>query len=182
MLGVLAAGCGGSVHAARSSPTTTATTAPATSTTIGSTTTTVDATRAAILAAYRAEWADYSVVDTFPINPLDPRLSLHATGKQLITDRQALTRLSLLGHYDRGAVDLAPVVTEVDASTATIMDCLFDHSVEVDGRSGAPQEAPNAGHTLDRFSMAEIDGAWYVSDSTIIKSGKLEDTCTPLGA
>jgi hypothetical protein len=183
MLGLLTAGCGGgSVHAARSSPTSTPTSAPATSPTVGATTTTVDATKAAILAAYRAEWADYDAVDTFPINPLDPRLSLHATGKQLITDRQALTRLSLLGHYDRGAVDLAPVVTDMDGDTATIMDCLFDHSEEVDGRTGVPQEAPNAGHTLDRFSMAEIDGAWYVSDSTIIKSGKLVDTCTPSGA
>jgi hypothetical protein len=49
----------------------------------------------------------------------------------------------------------------------------------VDGHTGAPQEAPNVGHTLDRFSMARIDGAWYVSDSTIIKSGKAVDACRP---
>jgi hypothetical protein len=106
---------------------------------------------------------------------------MHATGHQLTMVREALTRLSLLGHYDQGTVDLAPVVTEINSDTATITDCLFDHSVEVDGRTNSPVEAPNAGHTLDTFKMSRVDGAWYVSDSTILKSGKVVDACTPSG-
>ncbi len=55
-----------------------------TASTVAPTTTTVDPTKAAILAAYRAEWADVIAVSgKYPINPHDPRLSLHATGTQL---------------------------------------------------------------------------------------------------
>ena len=112
------------------------------------------------------------------VTPQDPRLAAHATGKQLTFERQVLTQLSVSGHYERGTVEFNPIVTGISGDTATIMDCDFDHSVEVDA-AGNPVEQPNVGHTLLKFTMARLNGTWYVSDSTIIRSGKTEDACAP---
>jgi hypothetical protein len=145
------------------------------------TTTTLDPTKSAILAAYRASWADYVAVShSFPVKPLDPRLALHDTGNELTADRKALTQLSVQGHLNVGQTDLEPVVTSVSGDSAVITDCLFDHSYEVDAVTNKPVEQPNVGHTLDHFEMARIDGKWYVADSTILKSGKTEDACAPV--
>jgi hypothetical protein len=174
-LAVTAACSGGTHHTA--APVTTTTSPPPTS---ASTTTTVDPTKAAILESYRAEWADFlAVADSFPVRPLDMRLEAHATGNQLHSVRQALTRLSLQNHYDQGPTVLSPVVIAVDTDAATVLDCIFDQSVEMDSRTKAPVERPNAGHTLDRFAMSRVNGKWYVSDSTIVRSGRTEDACVP---
>ncbi|HEX9549335.1 MAG TPA: hypothetical protein VF942_18480, partial [Acidimicrobiales bacterium] len=163
--------CSGGGHSNANKTTTT--TAPAT-------TTTLDPTKAAILAAYRASWADFiAVADTYPVNPLDPRLPAHDTGKELTGVRQALTKLMVQRHYNRGSTELNPVVTSVLDDAATAMDCIFDHSVEVDGSTNTPVERPNVGHTLLRFTLSRINGNWFVSDSTALKSGRLEDACTP---
>lgn len=169
--------CAGGGHPKASAGTTTTT-----PTTVASTTTTVDATKAAILAAYRAEWADFlAVAETFPVRPLDPTLSAHSTGKQLMAVQNALTHLSLLNHFNRGPTDLAPVVTAVNGDTATVTDCYLDHSVEVDYRTNTPVEQPDVGHTLDRFTMTRVNGSWFVSDSTIMGSGRAKDACVPAG-
>jgi hypothetical protein len=153
--------------------------AATTTTMSGVTTTTVDATKAAILAAYRAEWADVIAVDTvYPVRPLDPRLKAHATGKQLLAIQQALTKLRLLNHYERGTTDLSPVITAIDGDSATIHDCILDHSVEIDFESNSPVEKPNVGHTLDMYTMTRLSGLWYVSDSIVLGSGKSGDACT----
>jgi hypothetical protein len=162
-------------------------TPPATTTTVstkaGVTTTTLDPTKAAILAAYRASWADYiAVAETFPVKPLDPRLAQHDTGTELTGDRKALTQLSVLGHYNVGPTDLAPVVTSSTGNSAVVSDCVFDHSFEVDARTKSPVEQPDVGHTLYRFEMSRINDTWYVSDSTMLKSGKTEDACSPTAA
>jgi hypothetical protein len=151
-----------------------------TSTTGGTTSTTIDTTRAAILAAYRAEWSEFiAVAETFPVNPLDPRLAIHSIGNQLTAERKALTRLSVLGHVNRGPTDLAPVVSTVSASGATVTDCIMDHSVEVDHRTNSPVEPANIGHTLDQFTMTNVDGNWLVSNSMVLGSGKTKDACVP---
>lgn len=158
----------------------TTTTTTTTSSVVGVTTTTVDATKAAILAAYRAEWADFiAVAETFPVNPLSPRLAIHSIGNQLTAERQALTRLSLLGHVNRGATDLAPVVSTQTENGATITDCIMDHSVEVDNRTNIAVEKANVGHTLDQFTMTKISNAWFVSNSMVLESGKTKDACEP---
>jgi hypothetical protein len=181
MVGVLTVGCGGgSVHAARSAPTTPTSVASTTTTTIGSTTTTVDATKAAILAAYRAEWADFlAVAETFPVQPLDPRLAAHASGKQLTHIQQFLTALSLKSHFGEGTVDLSPSVTSVTADTAIVTDCFFDHTVEADGRTRTPVEQPDTGHTLGQATLKLTGAGWQVADTTTIKSGKDQDSCAP---
>lgn len=159
---------------------TSASTSTSMSTTAGVTTTTVDATKAAILAAYRASWADYVAVShNFPVKPLDPRLAQHDTGNELVGVRKALTQLNLSGHYNVGTTDLTPVVTSVSGDSAVISDCVFDHSYEVDAATKKATEQPDVGHSLDHFSMARIDGTWFVSDSTILKSGATEDACSP---
>lgn len=120
-----------------------------------------------------------AVAETFPVNPLEPRLKLHAIGKQLTSEQQALTRLSLLNHFNRGPTDLTPVVTSVTGETATLTDCILDHSVEVDYRTNHPVESPDVGHTRDNFTLIRVNGAWFVSDSTVAASGRTTDACTP---
>jgi hypothetical protein len=144
------------------------------------TTTTVDPTKAAILAAYRAEWADVIAVDTvFPVHPQDPRLAQHAMGKQLTAIQQALTRLNVMSHYEKGQTELSPTVASIDGATATVRDCIFDHSVEVDSKTSSSVESANIGHTLDLFTMTKVGEKWYVSDSTVQGSGKSGDACVP---
>ncbi|MDQ6947619.1 MAG: hypothetical protein M3256_15455, partial [Actinomycetota bacterium] len=77
----------------------------------------------------------------------------------------------------KGATELSPVVTSVAGDSATVRDCIFDHSVEVDHKTNSPVELPNLGHTLDIFTMTRVAGKWYVSDSTVVGSGKAADAC-----
>ena len=176
-----ATACAGGGHPKAAAGTTAGSTTSTTS--VANTSTTVDATKAAILAAYRASWADFlAVAETFPVKPLDSRLRDHDNGKELTGVQQALTRLSALGHYNVGSPELAPVVTSIDHDTAVVTDCIFDHSMEVDAATHKPVEQPNVGHTLDRFVLTRSNGIWYVSDSTILGSGRTGDACTPTAA
>src|SRR5215471_15228042 len=120
-------------------------------------TTTLDPTTAAILSAYRANWAEIEAVgSTFPINPQDPRLSLHATGVELQAEQNSLAKVHQAGHFERGPLDLNPEVTSLTGDMATVMDCDFDHSVEIDAVTMKPVDQPDLGHTLVRFTMAQI--------------------------
>lgn len=175
------AGCSSNTNhgtAARTTaaPSVTSTTAAVSS----STTTTVDPNVDAVLTAYRAHWDDFiAVAEAFPVKPLDPRLAAHTTGRQLTSEQQALTRLSLQGRYASGTIEPHPVVQSLTGSTAVVVDCGFDHSVELDGKSHAVVEGPDVGHTQAQATLSLVDGRWLVSDSTILKSGAKEDTCTP---
>jgi hypothetical protein len=177
---MLTCGCSSNRDAAPAKSTTT--TVELTTTTVPvSTSTTVDPVSAAVLAAYRAHWDDFiAVAETFPVKPLDPRLAQHATGKQLTSEQQFLTQLSVQGHYAKGGIESHPVVTAINSTTATVNDCGFDHSVEMDGRSNTAVGTPDVGHTQSRSTLALINGNWFVSDSTILKSGGKEDACTPV--
>jgi hypothetical protein len=181
-LSLMVAGCGGGHHVAALPPTTSTQPATTTSTEAATSTTTVDPTTVAILAAYRAEWADFlAVAETFPVQPLDPRLAAHATGKQLTNIREFLTTLNLKGHYGVGSVDLAPSVTSMNGDTATVTDCFFDHTVETDGRTHTAIEQPDAGHTLGKATLTLVAGSWLVSDTVTISPGKAQDACTATG-
>jgi uncharacterized protein YchJ len=134
----------------------------------------------AILAAYRADWADFeAVAESFPIRTQDPSIGAHATGKHLDAEREALSRLSVIKHYQRGLTDLAPVVTSIIGDTATLTDCLFNHSVEVDYQTNAAVAPSDVGHSRQQFILVKVEGAWYVSDSTTVASGKTGDACKP---
>ncbi|MDQ6949658.1 MAG: hypothetical protein M3256_26275 [Actinomycetota bacterium] len=164
----------GGTGSAHPVPPTTTSTVPAV------TTTTLDPTSAAILAAYRAHWDDVIAVDTvFPVLPLDPRIGNHAIGKQLTSERAALAHLNLVGHYEKGSTEFSPVITSISGDIATLSDCILDHAVEYDKRTDMPVEAADVGHTLDIFTLNRVKGVWYVSDSTVIKSGKTGDACAP---
>ena len=134
----------------------------------------------AILAAYRADWADFAAVaESFPIRTQDPSIAAHATGKHLESERQALTQLSVMKHYQRGLIDLAPVVTSIIGDTSTLTDCLFNHTVEVDYQTNAAVAPPDVGHSRQQFTLVKVEGGWYVSDSTTVASGKTGDACKP---
>jgi hypothetical protein len=148
-----------------------------TSTTAAVTTTTIDATVAAILAAYRASWADYlAVVTQFPVQPTDPRLSLHTTGVELDTIHISLTKAWLASEYAVGTIDLAPIVTAVNGATATVNDCYFDHTKIVNGKTGVTVNTGDTERTLINATMTLDAGTWKMANYQKVGSG-----CTPAG-
>jgi hypothetical protein len=134
------------------------------------------------LSAYRAASEAFdAVAGAYPVNPADPRITQYDTSKDLAFVRNQLTLLKLKNHYQQGTVELHPVVTSVNGTTAIVTDCDFDHTVEVDATTKQPiaGSTPDVGHTLLRFTMTFVDSSWKVADSTIVKSGAKEDACTP---
>jgi hypothetical protein len=152
-------------------------TSPTSSTSTAVTTTTVVPAVAAILAAYRASWSDYlAVVTQFPVHPTDPRLGSHTTGVELDTIHINLTRAALTAEYAVGTIDLSPVVTAVNASTATVNDCYFDHTKIVNGKTGATVSTGDTERTLINATMTLDAGIWKMANYQKVGSG-----CTPAG-
>jgi hypothetical protein len=142
------------------------------STSAAATTTTIDPTRSEILSAYRRDENIYlSIANHYPIVPLDPRLPQAMTGAELKTVGSRLAVAAMDGQYGSGTVDLAPVVTAVNGTAATISDCLFDHAIIVDGRTGQPITAPATQTSLEKVTMTLENGTWKISDEHMEGSG-----------
>ncbi len=155
---------------------TSSSTAVSTSITAGVTTTTLDPTKAAILAAYRASWADYiAVAHNFPVKPLDPRLAQHDTGKRTTSViSKALTQLNLMGHYNVGTTDLAPVVTFGKLVTRLLLwtVCLTIHLKSMPEQRSLSSNLTSGIHSIisnDTESM--VSGCVRFDDPKIGKDG-----------
>lgn len=154
------------------------TTGPPTSTAVSSSTTPTtslrDATTAAIVAGYRAEDAAFdAVISQYPVNPADPRLPATMTGLRLSTVVSSFQVLRIQGRYavDAATAELAPVVTDSNSTTATISDCLFDHSRIVDRRTGQTISGPDTRRTLEQVNMQLDAGTWKVSGFEQVGAG-----------
>lgn len=131
------AGCGGSEGSADDDATTeaTATTAPQMST---------DA--AAVLAAYKAQWADF-VRASDPPDPDAAYLADHMTGKVLASSHDELQKFEAEGIGLRGAVQTDASLVEMADGSAVIEDCNRDNTKTylvatgevVDTSSGEPR-------------------------------------------
>lgn len=125
-------------------------------------TTTVDP-RPAILAAYRAHWADViEAGKTADAN--SPRLDDHATGETLKTVRANYRKLQSDGEVVRGTVRLHPRVTSVRGSTAIVSDCNdATDFLRYDAKTGAPKEQRKTDIVEAEVTLRLINGAWLVS-------------------
>jgi hypothetical protein len=125
-------------------------------------TTTVDP-RPAILAAYRAHWAD--VIEAGKTTDWrSSRLDDHATGETLRTVRDNYRRLHADGEVVRGTVRLHPRVTSVQGSTAIVHDCNdATDFLRYDAKTGAPKEQRTTDIVDATVTLRLINGAWLVS-------------------
>jgi hypothetical protein len=170
----VAAACGGSSHHEASPPSTTHALAISTTTAAPTTSTTLDPTKAAILAAYRASWADFDVVAThYPVDPTNPVLTNHMAGNQLIRVRNSLTALKLQDLVLQGPpVDTSlALVNQIIGNAAVVADCDFDPSVSVKGTTGQPIDKPTTRRTLINAELQLISGTWKVTKSTTVRVG-----------
>jgi hypothetical protein len=114
--------------AATTSPDDTSTSEPSTT---DATTTTLDAEEE-VLAAYRDFWEVYLEVGGMT-GPFDPEmvgsiLRSRSTGPEYDHLFDLFQADRLAGQVRRGTLDLAPAVVSLDGSTATVSDCIDDHT------------------------------------------------------
>lgn len=139
---------------------------PTQSTSAPSPSTTVDpqaAARAAVVAAYRAYWADV-VVASHTADWQSPRLDDHARGQPVQAVRNHLLLLKQEGLVGRGDMRLAPKVVSLTASTAKIEDCQdLTGFLKYDAKTGALRDRPSGNRYLAKATLTRIDGQWLVT-------------------
>jgi hypothetical protein len=133
----------------------------------GEANTTAAATQHAVLAAYRDSHLEYlAVAETFPVNPVDPRLGAHITGPELLHVQAQLTQMRTDDQFIQGTIDLAAKVTSVTDTSATVTDCNLDRTVFVDGKSRQLLSQPSTQRTLVYAKLELSGGVWKVFEFT----------------
>jgi hypothetical protein len=118
------AACSGDSDAKDAAATSTTTGPAATSTsTSTATTATTEDQEAAVLAAYRAFWADV-VAAGKTADWQSPRLARHATGKVLARVRGQFRALDSQGFVALGTIKVSPRIVRLAGKKATVQDCV----------------------------------------------------------
>jgi hypothetical protein len=122
---------------------------------------------AAVLAAYRAEWAafEHALADA---NPEDPELLATMVAPQLTGVRANLAVDQQQGMVGRGTFTLHPKITSLAATTATVVDCAYSTSVLVYAKTGKPVP-PITPPESDgvQATLVLTGGTWKVSKQTV---------------
>ena len=138
------------------------------------TSSTADPTAAAVLQAYRAEWAafEHALADA---NPEDPELLATMVAPQLTGVRANLAVDQQQGMVGRGNFTLHPKITSLAATTATVVDCAYSTSVLVYAKTSKPVP-PITPPESDgvQATLVLTGGTWKVSKQ-IVTDGK----CAP---
>lgn len=140
----------------------TSTSSPRTSSSASSSTT-VTADEATVLSGYRSFWDAYLAAAN-PMDPQNPVLAQHATGKQLETIQRAFLARRAGGEVIRGTLDLAPRVVSVVGDKAGVRDCYLDNTGVYDAATGARKDTASGVRHLVTASMQLDGGEWKVSD------------------
>jgi hypothetical protein len=121
---ILALGaCSGDSDAKDAAATSTTGQAATTTPTSTATTATTEESEAAVLAAYRAFWADV-VTAGKTADWQSPRLARHATGKVLARVRGQFRALDSQGFVALGTIKVSPRVVRLASEKATVQDCV----------------------------------------------------------
>lgn len=157
---LLLAACGGG--SVSSTPTTVR--AKATRSTSSSTT---DPARAAVLAAYRAEWRAFEQA-LATANPADPALAATMVNPQLQGVKANLFADQRQGMVGRGTFTLHPKIVSLSGSTATVVDCAYSTSVLVYAKTGKPVPPITSPENDGVHSILVLTGgAWKVYKQTV---------------
>jgi hypothetical protein len=117
------AGCSGNSNATDATATSTTRQAATTTPTSTATTATTEESEAAVLAAYRAFWADV-VAAGKTADWQSPRLARHATGKVLARVRGQFRALDSQGFVALGTIKVSPRIVRLAGKKATVQDCV----------------------------------------------------------
>jgi hypothetical protein len=117
------AACSANSDAKDAAATSTTGQAETTTPTSTATTATTEDPEAAVLAAYRAFWADV-VAAGKTANWQSPRLARHATGKVLARVRGQFRALDSQGFVALGTIKVSPRVVRLAGEKATVQDCV----------------------------------------------------------
>ena len=149
------------------SPTTTGRSAASTPATTAAQTTTTSARRvaeAAVLAAYRAFWADVVAVGK-TADWRSPRLADHATGEALAEARATFRSLKARGLVARGMVKLDATVLSVSRTKATLYDCNdTNHFLAYDAKTGALRDKSTGRKNGKTVTLLPQGGIWKVAN------------------
>ena len=171
---IVAAACGGGGGHHEASPALSSTVvggSTSTTTEPSTPTTPLDSTRTAILAAYRAHWADIEAVDThYPVDPTNQILTDHMAATELNFVRSSLTVLNHLGQVLKGPpVDTSmATVKQLVGNAAVVTDCDLDQSVRVSAATGQTLDQPRTHRTLVNAEVELVGGAWKVTKLNIV--------------
>jgi hypothetical protein len=142
------------------------TTAQATTSTSAATTTTRPSqadTKAAVLAAYRAHWADIVAVGK-TADWQSPRLAVHTTGQALQKLRTHFRNLKTFGLIDLGTVGLNPKVVALRGRTAIVEDCVdVSRFLLHDAKTRQPREQPDRQPDAGVATLILTADGWKVS-------------------
>ena len=130
--------------------------------------TTVDpkaAARMAVLASYRAFWADV-VAASHTADWRSSRLDDHARGQPVQAIRNHLLLMRQEGLVARGDMRLAPKVVSLTANTAKVEDCQdITGFLNHDAKTGALRDRPSGKRFLAKATLTLIDGRWLVTQA-----------------
>jgi hypothetical protein len=135
---------------------------PTTTTAAAASTTTTSPTEAAVVNGWRHYWDIYVSVGGEMKLP-DPRLAQVAIGDELRQLGGGFLAFSSDGQVLRGTIDLAPVVTSVQGTQATLRDCYFSHILRYDKTTGQAKGTAPTERTLVTVTMQFDSGAWKVA-------------------
>ena len=120
-------------------------------------------TKAAVLAAYRAYWADVVAVGK-TADWRSPRLAKHATGQALEKVRTHFRTMKAAGLIDLGTVKLSPKVTTVRGRTAVVEDCIdVSRFLLHDAKTRQPRERPDPQPDDGVATLTLTADGWKVS-------------------
>lgn len=160
MAAMVAAGCGGSGSAGDRH-------GDSTTTSPHSTSPTLSPTAAAVLSAYRAEWAAFEHAAATS-NIFDPMLPATMVDPQLQEVRRNLAGDKVNGIVGRGTFTLHPRITSLTSTTATVVDCAYSTSELVYANSGKPVP-PSTPPEYDGVTaiLKLVGSAWKVSQQVV---------------
>jgi hypothetical protein len=135
----------------------------------GATATATPTAEESVLAAY----LEYSDAYKQALFDLDARhLEGVASGEQLRRVRAEIESLRAQGLAGRIEMTHKPVVIEVSANSATVLDEVINNSFYVDAITKQPPVASGSGELLrDTFYLEKINGEWVVTQSVRQKQG-----------
>jgi hypothetical protein len=158
-MSIVLSACGGnnganssSLHAATSSSTTS---------------TTLDPNSAAVLKAYRAEWAAFEHA-LASANAYDSELPATMVNPQLQHVRASLLGDQNPGIVGRGTFALHPKITSITATTATVIDCTYSSSKLVYAKTGNPvPPVTSPEHDGVQATLVLSGSTWKVSKQDV---------------
>ena len=113
------------------------------------------------LSGYRAYWDAY-LAAADPMDPNNPALERTATGPALEAVQRSFLALRSAGKVIRGELDLAPKVTDLEASVATVEDCYGDNTGVYESASGKREDAPTGQRHMVTATLRMVGDVWKV--------------------